>query len=114
MAPNWGWEFKLMCDASDYAIGVVLGQKRNGRFHAIYYANKVLNGSQINYSTIEKEMLEMVYAFQKFQSYLIGSKIIMQTDHSARKYLLAKEDSKLRLIRWVLLLQEVQEFDLEV
>ena len=55
-----------MCDGSDYAIRLVLGQKWNGRFHAIYYANKVLNEAQINYATTEKEMLAMVYALEKF------------------------------------------------
>ena len=100
-----------MCDASDYALGTVLGQKTNGRFHVIYYASKVLNGTQINYVTIEKEMLVVVYALEKFQAYLTGSKIIVHTDHSTIKYLLTKADSKPTLIRWVLLLQG---FDLEI
>ena len=66
MAPNWGQEFKLMCDASYYAVGTILGQKRNERFHVIYYANKVLKRAQINYATTEKEMLAVVYALEKF------------------------------------------------
>ena len=61
-----------MCDASDYAVGVVLGQRRGRMFHTIYYASKVLNDAQINYATTEKELLEIVYALEKFQSYLVG------------------------------------------
>ncbi|XP_014491892.1 uncharacterized protein LOC106754394 [Vigna radiata var. radiata] len=64
-----------MCDSSDYAIGAVLGQRREKVFHAIYYANKVLNKAQLNYATTEKEFLAIVYALEKFRPYLIGSKI---------------------------------------
>ncbi|XP_028181399.1 uncharacterized protein LOC114368281 [Glycine soja] len=110
-APDYGQEFELMCDASYYAIGVVLGQRKGIVFHAIYYASKVLNDAQINYTTIEKEMLAIVYALEKFRSYLVGSKVIVYTDHAAIKYLLNKADSKPHLIRWILLLQE---FDLVI
>ncbi|XP_052723860.1 uncharacterized protein LOC128193792 [Vigna angularis] len=111
IGPNWEQEFELMCDASDYAIGAVLGQRRGKVFHSIYYASKVLNGAQLNYATTEKEFLAIVYALEKFRPYLIGSKVIIYTDHAAIKYLLTKPDSKPRLIRWVLMLQE---FDLEI
>ena len=104
IAPNWHQEFELMCDASDYAVGAVLGQRKGRVFHAIYYANKVLNDAQINYATTEKEMLAIVYALEKFRSYLVGSKVIVYTNHAAIKYLLNKDDSKLGLIRWILLL----------
>lgn len=110
-APNWKIDFELMCDASDYAVGAVLGQRKEKIFHAIHYASKVLNDAQINYATTEKELLSIVYALEKFRSYLIGSKVIVYTDHAAIKYLLTKSDSKPRLIRWILLLQE---FDLEI
>ncbi|XP_015947560.1 uncharacterized protein LOC107472559, partial [Arachis duranensis] len=100
-----------MCDASDLAIGAVLGQRKDNLVHVIYYASKVLNDNQRNYTTTEKELLAIVFAFDKFRSYLIGSKVIVFTDHSALKYLLAKRESKPRLIRWVLLLQE---FDIEI
>jgi len=110
-APDWGQEFELMCDASDYAIGVVLGQRKGKVFHAIYYASKVLNDAQINYATTEKEMLAIVYALKKFRLYLVGSKVIVYTNHAAIKYLLNKANSKHHLIRWILLLQE---FDLEI
>nr|GEU90853.1 reverse transcriptase domain-containing protein [Tanacetum cinerariifolium] len=81
IAPDWDMPFELMCDASDFAI-------------------------DSNYTTTKKEMLAVVYAFEKFQSYLIMNKIIVYTDHFALKYLFAKKDSKARLLRWVLLLQE--------
>jgi hypothetical protein len=111
VAPNWNLNFELTCDASDYAIGAVLGQRKEKNFHAIHYASKVLNEAQINYATTEKELLAIVYALEKFRSYLIGSKVVVYTDHSAIKYLLTKPDSKQRLIRWILLLQE---FDVEI
>ncbi|XP_022892004.1 uncharacterized protein LOC111406872 [Olea europaea var. sylvestris] len=111
VALDWNLPFELMCDASDYAVGVVLGQRRNKILHVIYYASRTLTDAQLNYATTEKEMLAMVFAFDKFRSYLIGSKVIVYTDHSVLKYLLAKKDAKPRLIRWVLLLQE---FDLEI
>ena len=100
-----------MCDASDYAVGVVLGQRKNKFFHVIHYASKVLNEAQINYATSEKELLVVMYALENFRSYLIGSKVVVFTDHAAIKYLLVKVDSKPKLIRWILLLKE---FDLEI
>ena len=102
--PDWRLPFELMCDISDFVIGFVLGQRREKRLHVIYYAIWLLNDAQINYATTEKKLLAMVYAFDKFRSYLAGSKVIGYTDHSALKYLLKKKDAKSRLIRWVLLL----------
>ena len=110
-APDWTLPFEIMCDASDFAIGAVLGQRKNKVFHSIYYASKTLVDAQINYTTTEKELLAVIFAFEKFRSYLVGTKVIVYTDHSAIKYLIAKKDAKPRLIRWVLLLQEV---DLEI
>nr|GEV06127.1 hypothetical protein [Tanacetum cinerariifolium] len=81
IAPDWDLPFELMCDASDFAI-------------------------ESNYTTTEKEMLAMVYTFEKFWSYLIMNKSIVYMDHSTLKYLFAKKDSKARLLHWVLLLQE--------
>lgn len=102
---------ELMCDASDYAMGEVLGQRKDKSLNAIYYASRTLNDAQVNYTTTEKELLAIIFALEKFRSYLIGSKIIVHTDHSALKYLLTKKDAKPRLIRWILLLQE---FDIEI
>ena len=100
-----------MCDVSGYAVGAVLGLQQNKVFHAIYYASKVLNDAQLNYATIEKEMLIIVYALEKFGSYLLGSRVIIFTDHAAIKYLLTKTDLEPRLITWVLL---IQEFDIVI
>ncbi|WJZ95307.1 hypothetical protein VitviT2T_014086 [Vitis vinifera] len=110
-APNWQLPFKVMCDASDFAIGVVLGQREDGKPYVIFYANKTLNEAQRNYTTTEKELLAVVFALDKFRVYLVGSFIIVFTDHSALKYLLTKKDAKARLIRWILLLQE---FNLQI
>ena len=111
VAPDWAFPFELMCDTSDYAIGAVLGQKRERIFQVIYYASRTLNDVQLNYATTEKELLAIVFAFDKFRPYLIGNKVVVHTDHSAIKYLMTIKDTKPRLIRWVLLLQE---FDLEI
>ncbi|GJT59228.1 reverse transcriptase domain-containing protein [Tanacetum coccineum] len=98
--------FELMCDASDFAIGAVLGQRKTKHFQPIHYASKTMTDAQAHYTTTEKELLAVVYAFEKFRSYLVLSKSIVYTDHSALKYLFAKQDAKPRLLRWVLLLQE--------
>nr|XP_016504970.1 PREDICTED: uncharacterized protein LOC107822896 [Nicotiana tabacum] len=100
-----------MCDASDYAVGAVLGQQKDKVMHPIYYTSRTLGGAQLNYTVIEKEMLAAVFSFDKFRSYLIGSKVIVYTDHAALRYLIEKNESKPCLIRWVLLLQE---FNLEI
>ena len=105
-APDWHLPFEVMCDASDLAIGAVLGQRIEGKPYVVYYASKTLNETQRNYTTTEKELLAVVYALDKFRSYLIGSDIVIFTNHSALKYLLTKQNAKARLIRWVLLLQE--------
>ncbi|CAL9024924.1 unnamed protein product, partial [Prunus brigantina] len=77
MAPDWSLPFELMCDASDYVIGAVLGQRVNKLAHVIYYASRTLNDAQLNYSTTEKELLAVVFALEKFRSYLVGSKVIV-------------------------------------
>ncbi|GKC21157.1 reverse transcriptase domain-containing protein [Tanacetum coccineum] len=111
IALDWDLPFELMCDASDFAIGAVLGQRHEKHFNHIHYASKTMNEAESHYTTTEKEMLAVVYAFKKFRSYLILNKSIVYTDHSALKYLFAKKDSKARLLGWVLLLQE---FDFNV
>jgi hypothetical protein len=92
-------------------VGAVLGQTKDRKHNAIYYASKTLSGPQLNYATTEKELLAVVFDIDKFRSYLVGVKIIVYTDHATLKYLLTKKDHKPRLIRWILLLQE---FDLEI
>ena len=92
-------------------MGAVLGQRTEKIFMVIYYASKTFNEAQENYSTTDKEMLAMVFACEKFRPYILGSHVIIHTDHAAIRYLMAKKDVKPRLIKWVLLLQE---FDLEI
>ncbi|GKE24770.1 reverse transcriptase domain-containing protein [Tanacetum coccineum] len=106
VAPDWDLPFELMCDASDFAIGAVLGQRKTKHFQPIHYASKTMTNAQAHYTTTEKELLAVVYAFEKFRPYLVLSKSIVYTDHSALKYLFSKQDAKPRLLRWVLLLQE--------
>ena len=93
-----------MCDTNDYAVGAVLGQREDNKPYMVYYANKTLNDAQRNYMTIEKEFLTMVFVLEKFRNYLLGTSIVIFTDHSTLKYLLNKKDVKARLIGWILLL----------
>ncbi|GJW25305.1 reverse transcriptase domain-containing protein [Tanacetum coccineum] len=113
IAPNWDQPFEIMCDASDYAIGAVPGQKNEKAIstNSLRLAGKTMTEAETNYTTTEKEMLAVVYAFEKFRSYLIMNKSVVYTDHSALKYLFNKKDAKARLLRWILLLQE---FDFSV
>ena len=105
-APNWQLPFEVMCDASDFSIEVMMGQREDGKPYVIYYASKILNEAQRNYTTTEKELLAVVFALDKFRAYLVGSFIVVFIDHSALKYLLTKQDAQARLIRWIILLQE--------
>ncbi|GJR52762.1 reverse transcriptase domain-containing protein [Tanacetum coccineum] len=99
ISPDWNEPFELMCDASDFTVGVVLGQRIDGKFKPIYYASKTLNNAQEHYTTTEKELLAVVFSFDKFRQYLVLSKTVVYTNHSALKYLFSKEDLKPRLIR---------------
>nr|GEW24291.1 DNA-directed DNA polymerase [Tanacetum cinerariifolium] len=111
VVPNWNLPFELMYDASDFAIGVVPGQRKTKDLQPIHYASKTMTEAQIHYTTTEKEMLAVVYAFEKFWPYLVLSKSIVYTYHSALKYLLTKQEAKPRLLWLVLLLQE---FDITI
>ncbi|KAK1626628.1 hypothetical protein QYE76_000943 [Lolium multiflorum] len=108
--PDWNLPFEIMCDASDFA-GAVLGQRVDKKLNVIHYASKTLDAAQRNYATTEKELLAVVFACDKFRSYIVDSKVTIHTDHAAIRYLMTKKDAKPRLIRWVLLLQE---FDLHI
>ncbi|GKC64007.1 reverse transcriptase domain-containing protein [Tanacetum coccineum] len=99
VAPDWDLPFEIMCDASDYAVGAVLKQRKTKHFQPIHYASKTMTDAQADYTTTEKELLAVVYAFEKLWPYLVLSKTIVYTDHSALKYLLAKQDAKPRLLR---------------
>ena len=105
-SPNWDLPFEIMCDASDYVIGAVLGQREDKKSFVIYYASKTLHSAQSNYTTTEKVFLAVVFALEKFRSYIVGSSITIFIDYAALKYLLSKQDTKPRLTRWILLCQE--------
>jgi hypothetical protein len=89
----------------------VLGQSKDKKHYAISYTSKTLTRPQLNYATMEKELLAVVFTIEKSRSYFVGAKVIIYTDHAALKYLLTKKDVKPHLIRWILLLQE---FDMEI
>ena len=111
-SPDCDLPFEIMCDASGFAVGAVLGQRIDKKPTAICYASKMLVDAQLNYTTTEKELLAVLFALEKFRPYILGSKIIVYTDHAALKYLLSKKEAEPRLIRWVLLLQEFDYFAL--
>ncbi|RDY13721.1 Retrovirus-related Pol polyprotein from transposon 17.6, partial [Mucuna pruriens] len=107
-APNWQLPFELMCDASNLALGAVLGQRVGvGKpVHMIAYVSRTMDPTQLNCTTTEKELLTIIFSLDKFRSYLLGSKIIVFSDHAVVRFLLKKPDAKSRLIQWILLLQE--------
>ena len=72
----------------------------------IYYASKTLDYAQANYKTTETKFLVVVFALERFRSYIVGSPITIFADHVALKYLLSKQDTKPWLTRWILLCQE--------
>ena len=111
LPPDWSLSFELMCDANDYTIGAVLRQTREKKPSVIYYDSRTLNDAQLNYTTTKKELLAIVFALDKFRSYLIGLPIVIFTDHVALKCLMTKQDAKQRLMWWILLLQE---FDITI
>jgi hypothetical protein len=90
--------FEILCDANDYVVGAVLYQLKDKKYYAISYARNTMTGPQLNYATTEKKLLAVVFAIEKFRSYLVGAKVIVYIDHAALKYLLLKKDAKPRLI----------------
>src|SRR4051812_45208636 len=95
-----------MCDASDFAVGAILGQRVDKKLNVIHHASKTLDSAQKNYATTEKEFLAVLFACDKLRQYIVDSKVIIHTEHTVVKYLMEKKDAKPRLIRWVLILQE--------
>ena len=96
---DWNLPFEIMCDASDYAVGVVLGQRVDNKLYVFHYASKTVDSAQRNYATTEKEFLAVVFSCDKFWSCIVDSKVIVHIDHAAIKYLKEKKDAKPRLIR---------------
>ncbi|GJT86678.1 reverse transcriptase domain-containing protein [Tanacetum coccineum] len=99
VSPNWNLSFELMCDASDFTVGVVLGQKYGKNFHPIYFASKTLNFAQQKYTVTEKELMTVVFTFDKFKSYLILSKSIVHPDHSALSTYSKNQEANHAIIR---------------
>jgi hypothetical protein len=95
---DWKLPFEIMCDASDFVVGAFLGQTKDRKHYDISYTSKTLSGAQLNYATTEKELLAVVFAIDKFRSYLVEAKVIVYSDHAALKYLLTKKDAKPWLI----------------
>lgn len=91
MSPNWSLPFGIICDESGVSLGVVLGQRQKKILHAIYYASKELSSTPKNYTVIEQKLLAMVFAFENFWSYLIGTKVVVYTDHEALRYFMMKK-----------------------
>jgi hypothetical protein len=102
--PNWHLPNEIMCDINNYAIGAVLGQSKDKKHYVISYASKTLTRPQLNYATTLKELLVIVFAIEKFRSYLVRAKVIVYTNHPTLKYLFMKKDAKPCLIWWILLL----------
>ena len=97
--PNQDEPFEIMCNASDYAVGAILGQRIGKNLHVIAYASRMLDGVQCNYHITKNELFVVVFALEKFRSYLLGIKVIVFTDHATLRYLLNKKESNPRLIR---------------
>src|SRR3954469_14265833 len=87
-SPDWNLPFEIMCDASDFAVGAVLGQRVDKKLNVIHYASKTLDSARKNYATTEKEFLAVVCACDKVKQYIVDSKVIIHTDHAAIKYLM--------------------------
>ena len=96
--PDWNLPFEIMCDASDYAVGAILGQRLDKKLNVIQYACKTPDSAQRNYATTEKEFLAVVFACDKFRPYIVDSKVSVHTDHAAIKYLMEKKDENLDLL----------------
>ena len=96
--PDWNLPFEIMCDASDYGVGAVLGQRVDKKLNVIQYATKTLDSAQRNYATTEKEFLVVVFACDKFRPYIVDSKVTIHTDHAAIKYLMKKKMLNLDLL----------------
>lgn len=104
--PDFSKEFILTTDASNLAIGAVLSQGPIGSDKPIAYASRTLNTSEINYSTIEKELLAIVWATKYFRPYLFGRKFKIMTDHRPLQWIMNIKEPNSRLTRWRLKLSE--------
>jgi hypothetical protein len=104
--PNWSLPFHICIDASDIALGEVLGQRENQMPYAIYFVSKNLSPAEVNYTVTENELLVVVHAINKFRHYITGYQAFVHIDHSAIKLLMNKPVTNPRVTRWLLLLEE--------
>jgi hypothetical protein len=109
--PDFTQEFNLTTDASNYAIGAVLSQGKIGSDKPIAYASRTLNDNEVNYSTIKKELLSIVWATKYFRPYLFGRKFHIVTDHKPLTWLMSLKEPNSRLVRWRL---RLEEFDYDI
>ncbi len=97
--------FYVYVDASDMAVGAILMEEKvQGWFRPIYYASRMLNSTEKNYTVTEREAKGMIFALEKFRHYLLGNKVIFHVDHQALLFLVNKPKLEGRLARWMLLL----------
>jgi hypothetical protein len=105
--PDFNQSFIVTTDASGYAIGAILSQGKLGQDRPIAYASRTLNEAELNYATVEKELLAIVWACKHFRPCLLGRKFQLVTDHKGLKWIFNNvKDPSSRLMRWKLLLEE--------
>ena len=109
--PNWDFPFQISSDASDTAIGSVLGHEEDKKPYAIYYISKNLSPIELNYTVTEKEFLAVIHDVNKFRHYITRYPVFLYTDHSAIKFLANKPVTNGRVTIWLILLQE---FDITI
>jgi hypothetical protein len=105
--PDWSKPLELLCEANHESIGVGLCQRDGNELNIIHHASRTLNNAQINYPLIEKELFTVVFVCEKFRFYITDSKVRAYTDRLGLKEILEWTDVKPRMIRWTLLLQEL-------
>lgn len=105
--PDFSKKFALTTDASNYALGAVLSQEKG----PIAFASRTLNKHEVNYSTIEKELLAIVWGVKQFRHYLYGQRFKLYTDHKPLIWLANLKEPNSKLIRWKIKLNEY-EFDI--
>jgi len=109
IVPNWKFEFHVHIDTSNFVLGVMLGQNLDNTIDKlIYYANRLMNSVEKNYTTTKKEALAMIYDVKKFRHYLLGNNFVFYVDHQALLYLVNKPRVTCQIARWLLLLQEFE------
>jgi len=104
--PKLGFSISDLIDASDMAIGAIIGQEEDKKSYVIYYINKNISPADLKYAVDKKDFLVVVSAINKFKHYITGYLVVLYTDHSAIKYLANKLFMNGRMTRWLILLEE--------